>query len=144
MTEPDKTDLPYLHLSYQKDLYVLFCRWDRPVSKLQFKEGYKATLQMAAQHVAHFWLLDLRSRNMCSTKQKKWFVNTFACNVHDALNDKTFLAFLVSPLQYECFKSEVKLEQEAVSHDNYLTIRYYTYEHDALEWLQTCRLQKAT
>lgn len=139
MTAPEKLELPFLHADYQKDLKVLFCRWRTPVTLTQFTEGYTAVLQLATQKEAHFWLHDLRLRNTSGAEQKQWFASTFVPALQHVLGNSNFIAYLVSPLQHEQTLAIAIPRAEATNYSNKLAIRYFTNEHDALEWLKECR-----
>jgi len=139
MTVPEKIELPFLHADYQKDLCVLFCRWQLPVDLGQFRDGYKAVLQLAIYKEAHFWLHDLRLRNSSTADQKQWFTSTFAADLQRALGSNVFIAYLMSPLQHQQLLNDEDAKKHAVDGSGQPAICYYTNEHDALEWLQECR-----
>lgn len=150
MTIIEKPDLPYLHIYCQKDLDVLFCRWRIPVELAQASEGYMAALQFASEQDAHFWLHDLRLRNTYCKKERHWFTHTFVPAVNELMGGSVFIAYLMSPLQRECLLQKkaktnepVKQggENEPVKHSLFLTVHYFTNEHDALEWLYDCRIR---
>ena len=139
MTTAEKLDLPFLHINYQKDLRVLFCRWQMPVDLPQFTEGYMAALQLAAQQGAHFWLHDLRLRNISSEKERDWFMHTFAPATKAQLGGGNFIAYLMSPLQRENLLQRGVPTPLPVKHSDNLTVHYFINEYDALEWLNGCR-----
>ena len=141
MNPIEALELPYLHIYYQKDLCVLFCRWRMPVALPQFSEGYMAALRFAAQRDAHFWLHDLRLRNTSCEKQRDWFTNTFVPATSSTLGGSNFIAYLMSPLQRETLVQKSVSATAPVRHSDLLTVHYFTNEHDALEWLEKCRLQ---
>lgn len=150
MTIIERSDLPYLHIYYQKDLRVLFCRWRMPVELVQVSEGYMAALHFASQQDAHFWLHDLRLRNTYCKKEHHWFTHTFVPAANEALGGSNFIAYLVSPLQHEHLllkkvKTNKPVEQggknEPVKYSLFLTVHYFTNEHDAPEWLNDCRVR---
>lgn len=142
MASLENLELPFLHLSYQKDLRVLFCRWRIPVSLSQFSEGYMAALQFAAQQDAHFWLHDLRLRNTSSEEERNWFSNTFTPATQAVLGGSNFIAYLMLPLQLQDLVPEpLPITVLPLKQSRYLTVRYFTNEHDALEWLYDCRLR---
>ncbi|GAB3534279.1 hypothetical protein GCM10027443_21100 [Pontibacter brevis] len=148
MTIIERLELPFLHIYYQKDLRVLFCRWRMPVELPEFSEGYMAALRFAAQQDAHFWLQDLRLRNTSCEKQRDCFMHTFVPTTSQVLRGSNFIAYLMSPLQREALVQQDATIKEPVSfgvsnklirHSDFLTVRYFTSEHDALEWLNECR-----
>jgi hypothetical protein len=139
-TTIETLELPFMQMDFQKDLQVLFCRWRMPVDLRQFTEGYMATLQFAAQQQAHFWLYDLRLRNTSSETERNWFVSTFVPAVRSALGKGNFIAYLMSPMQREAVVPEEKRSPEPVKFSDSLTARFFTNEHDALEWLNSCRI----
>lgn len=86
-----------------------------PVTLMQFMEGYTAVLQLANQKEGYFWLHDLRLRNLCGTEEKQWFRGTFAPALHNALGNTNFIAYLMSPLQYEQLIADATPEAEGAS-----------------------------
>ncbi|RDV14070.1 hypothetical protein DXT99_16000 [Pontibacter diazotrophicus] len=137
----EKSELPFLHLSYQQDMRVLFCRWRMPVELPQFSEGYMAALQFAAQQDAHFWLHDLRLRNRSTEEEQDWFTHVFVPAANEQLGGSNFIAYLMTPLQRESLVQITVPAAELVRHSLFLTVRYFTNEHDALEWLNDCRVR---
>lgn len=98
-----------------------------------------AALQFATQQDAHFWLHDLRLRNLSSSEERQWFARTFAPATREHLGG-SYIAYLMSPLQRENMLQETFPATEPVRYAGSLTLRYFTNEHDALEWLHDCRL----
>lgn len=139
MSSIENLELPFLHLSYQKDLRVLFCRWRMPVGLSQFSEGYMTALRFAAQQDAHFWLHDLRLRNTSGEEERMWFTHTFVPAANELLGGSKYIAYLMSPLQREILVQKALPAAELVKHSPSLTLHYFTNEHDALEWLHDCR-----
>lgn len=142
MASLENLELPFLHLSYQKDMHVLFCRWRMPVGLLQFSEGYMTALQLAAQQDAYFWLHDLRLRNTSAEEERGCFTQTFAPATQALLGGNNFIAYLMLPLQLQDLVPEPRPTTTGpVKQWRYLTVHYFTNEHDALEWLNDCRLR---
>ncbi|PRY07865.1 hypothetical protein CLV24_12255 [Pontibacter ummariensis] len=142
MTAFERTELPYLHIAFRQDLDVLFCRWRAAVDLSQFAEGYMTTLEIATRQQAHFWLQDFRLRNVSSELEQAWFESSFVPAVKIALGNSTCIAYLMSPLQRELSLSDAFISlRETVRYGNHLTTAYFVSEHDALDWLNQCRLQ---
>jgi hypothetical protein len=142
MTATDILELPFLHINYQKDLQVLFCRWRNPVDIRQFSEGYKAALQFAVRQHTKFWLHDLRLRNNSSEEECSWFSRTFVPALKSALGSGNFIAYLMSPLQREALVPEGRPIYEPVTFTDALVANFFTNEHDAMAWLNTCRIRE--
>ncbi|RIJ37247.1 hypothetical protein [Pontibacter oryzae] len=139
MTAIYKQELPFLAVSYRKDLDVLFCRWHMAVEMPQFTEGYFASLRIATQHKACFWLHDLRMRNVSTSVEREWFIKHVvppACQ----LSDKgIYVAYLMSPLQRQNLVSATSPVSDVISYGAHLHTRYFISEHNALAWLEQCR-----
>lgn len=142
MTATDILELPFLHINYHKDLQVLFCRWRNPVDIRQFSEGYRAALQFAVRQRTQFWLHDLRLRNIPGEEERGWFSRTFVPALKSALGSGNFIAYLMSPLQREALVPEAKPVAEPVTFADALVANFFNNEHDALAWLNTCRIRE--
>lgn len=139
MTASENINLPFLQASYQKDLGVLFCRWQRPVSTEEYIEGNLALLDLAASKNAHFWLQDLRRRNTAGPDEKHWFATAFAPALRSKLGSSIFFAYLMSPLQHNQITAQARPNYDTDNYRNKLVMRFYTNEHDALECLYSFR-----
>lgn len=122
MIPNDKLELPFLHIYYQKELRVLFCRWRMPVDMPEFSEGYMAALQFAAPRDACFWLHDIRLRNTSRVNQRNWFTNTFVPAANSAMKGSKFIAYLMSPLQREALVQKSVSALAPVRHSDLMTV----------------------
>ncbi len=127
-------------ITFRQDLDVLFCRWRVAVEGPQFTEGYLAALKLALQHRSRFWLHDLRMRNISSEQERSWFIANMSPPAA-TMAPGIFIAYLMSPLQRQNLVSETKPISEVIHYSPHLHARYFISEHNALEWLEACRLQ---
>lgn len=141
MTAIEKVELPFLHLIFRHDLDILFCRWRTSISMHEFQEGYRVALQVAQKHHARFWLHDLRLRNESTAAQRHWFDKEFVSAAARQLPGSFAIAYLMSPLQREHISLEFSHLSEIISYGSLLQLRYFISEHDALDWLQQCRMR---
>lgn len=128
--------LPFLNLNYRQDLDILFCRWRSYIDLKEFTQGYSTALELARANQSHFWLQDLRLRNVSTGVQRNWFEQEF---VPAAAPHPLYIAYLMSPLQHQNLVSETMPVSEVLQYGPYVQVRYFTNEHDALYWLQSCR-----
>lgn len=138
MVTTETFDLPFLQLSFRKDLGILFTRWGQYVGLNEYIEGYTRSLQVARETDAHFWLVDLRMRNTPDNELHNWYENTFVPTVLDSLKGKIYLAYLISPLQLDRIPNS-EHQTNIATYNDCLIIKCFTKEKDALQWLGNCK-----
>jgi hypothetical protein len=130
-------DIPesHLHLTYRKDMGILFLRWSKRVGSALLRTGYLQALDFAEEVGAHLWLFDLRGRGNATPQDEVWILEEFYPNVHERLQRPGYFAYLVSPRHYSHLKENVGLEKLAnFSQD--VKIYPCVSELEAVEWLQ--------
>lgn len=135
MISAQQTDLDYLSIYFQQDMDVLFCRWNSRVDYMQFKEGYQTSLFMAKQYHSKFWLQDIRKRHISENDKVTWYKQEFLPVLKDAFDNMTYIAYLMTPLQYQVLLQKNPHAAQEVEMSEVLTLNCFTNEHDALMWL---------
>lgn len=138
MTAIETVKLPFLNISFRRDLGILFTRWGQSVSLPQYIEGYTKTLQVAKIQDAHFWLVDLRQRNTPDSQLVAWYENEFIPAVKSSIEGIAYLAYLVSPLQLQKVPTPATPDTP-VNLDNSIMASCFTIEQEAISWLNSCR-----
>ncbi|WP_347157094.1 hypothetical protein [Pontibacter chitinilyticus] len=138
MTAPINFSPPYISINFRKDLDVLISRWAETVNLPEFRTGYTQLLQVAKTNQAYFWLADLRLRNLPDEDSCEWYLNDFVPMAMATLTRPAYLAYLFSPTQFAKLP-QASTVAAAISKVSVLHTRCFTIEHDALEWLNSCR-----
>lgn len=138
MTAIETLKLPFLNISFRRDLGILFTRWGQAVSLPQYVEGYSKTLQVASLQDAHFWLVDMRQRNTPDSQLLTWFDEEFVPSVKASIEGIAYLAYLVSPLQLQKVPTQ-PTPATPVNLSNSIVACCFTIEQEAISWLNSCR-----
>ena len=141
MISAQHTDLDYLNIYFQQDMDVLFCRWSTRVDYIQFKEGYHTSLFKARQYRSKFWLQDIRKRHISENDKATWYMEDFLPVLKNAFDQMTYIAYLMTPLQYQVLLQKNPLANQEMILSKCLTLNCFTSEHDALIWLQSYQVK---
>ncbi|MCC9168373.1 hypothetical protein [Pontibacter harenae] len=129
--------LPYLKLTFRKDLNILIGRWVSAVTAEQLFEGYIHTLAFARDKKINLWLMDMRLRNVSTQAEKEWFLKFFIPKASE--NSHTIhVAYMASPNQLAKFR-ELYHTDSPFYFSKQLVVNFFVKEQDAQEWLNTCR-----
>lgn len=126
----------FLQLSYRPDLDLLLLRWTRPATPEEHRAGYRAALDLARQHQAGRWLIDLRRRGLAEPKDFQWVLHTFRPELQAALPSVTRrFAYLATPYHAEILQPRLtQFEGEAPASAS-TAVRVFTEEQPAQQWL---------
>ncbi|AYA38323.1 hypothetical protein D3Y59_15505 [Hymenobacter oligotrophus] len=119
-------------LSFRDDLGLLFSRWLRQVDDAEVRQGYEASLALAAPRRARYWLLDMRRRGMVSTAATRWVMEAFLPRLVATLSGHVYLAYLISPAHESELPSVVSNAPPA---DDRCRVQVFTDEPSAMQWL---------
>ncbi|TGE20304.1 hypothetical protein E5K00_20060 [Hymenobacter aquaticus] len=122
----------FVELTLREDLGTLLGRWLRQVSGEEVRQGYEATLRVAAPQRVRYWLLDLRRRGTITEESTEWVLSAFLPRLANLLGGRVYLAFLMSPAHLSNVDQEngAPLVSSADCH-----VRLFSDEGAAAEWL---------
>ncbi|UYZ58771.1 hypothetical protein [Hymenobacter latericus] len=123
-------------VSFRDDLGLLFSRWLRGVDDAEVRQGYEASLALAAPRRARYWLLDMRRRGMVSTTATRWVMEAFLPRLVATLGGQVYLAYLISPAHQSEIPAIISNARPA---DDRCRVQVFTDEHSATEWLRQSR-----
>ncbi|MBC3539652.1 hypothetical protein ACFSC6_19205 [Rufibacter sediminis] len=130
-----------LHLTYRKDLDILFLRWFRVPDSAQLRQGYLQALELAKEMKSAYWMFDLRSRGQVSPEDETWLLQTFFPRVEEELGYQGYFANLVTPSHYAYIRDVVGLEY-LEKYGKIIKLGIYTSEQDAVAWLLESRANR--
>ncbi len=91
-------DQDVFQFHYEAAADLLQGGWLAPVLDADLRGHYGQLLQAAQQHGSCcYWLLDMRQRNWHMPSFGQWFITDFVPEVHAALAQPLFIAYLLSP-----------------------------------------------
>ncbi|GAB2944420.1 hypothetical protein GCM10027048_06520 [Hymenobacter coalescens] len=132
----------FLQIDYRPDLDMLVGRWLRAVSEGELYASYPALLETARHYGCRYWLLDARRRLNVEVAITPWLLNDFVPRLGQHLNGRTYLAYLVAPLQLtravpaaQIIPPQVYFEGKAA------LMQRFTEEAAALAWLRQQRVE---
>ncbi|UPL49068.1 hypothetical protein [Hymenobacter sublimis] len=130
------TETDYLRLSYRSDLRLLIMRWTRAATSAEHRAGYQAALELARQHQAAHWLIDLRSRGLAEPADLQWVLEDFRAQMRSALPGVTRrLAYLTTPFHADILRP--RLIEFAQTGQDDAQVEVFTEEMPAQQWLQS-------
>lgn len=131
----------YLMLDYRADLQLLVMRWLRDVSATELQDGFAAAQQLARQHAASYWLVDVRRRAALDPADSAWVADVFLPQVAGHLAPALFaIGYLLAPFRATAIQEQAPLRAtvaraEAVTQPYQL--RTFLDEAKAMEWLRS-------
>ncbi|RNI26803.1 hypothetical protein [Rufibacter latericius] len=130
-----------LHLTYRKDLDILFLRWFRDPDSVQLRQGYLHALDLAKEVRTAYYMFDLRSRGQVSAEDEAWLLQTFFPLLEEELNYPSYYANLVTPTHYAYIRDNVGLEL-LDKYSDLTKMAVFTAEQDAVAWLLKSRADR--
>ncbi|WP_205500619.1 hypothetical protein [Rufibacter psychrotolerans] len=130
-----------MHLTYRRDLDILFLRWFRSPDSEQLREAYMQALEMAKEVKAAYWMFDLRSRGKLSPEDEAWMQETFFPALEDELGYPSYLANLMTPTHYAHLNAHYKLDAIG-AYGKLVKLGVFISEQEAVAWLLKSRADR--
>lgn len=132
---------PSCSIQYRPDLRVLVVRWPADAPLPQLQADFEAVLQVAAEHGAHYWLLDVRRREELAPELAHWTTHEFFPRAATQLGAPPLrIATLASPTRMAVYEtSDYQRRTLAYGQDNTRPYRLQLFgdEGAAVQWLNT-------
>ncbi|WP_210489951.1 hypothetical protein [Rufibacter aurantiacus] len=130
-----------LHLTYRRDLDILFLRWYRSPDSVQLRQGYLQALDMAKEVKTAYYMFDLRSRGQVSADDEAWLLQNFFPSMEEECNHQSYCANLVTPTHFNYIKETVGLEF-LEQYSDLTKMGIFLSEQDAVAWLLKSRADR--
>lgn len=130
----------YLHLTYRPDLHMLVLRWLRDASLQELQAGCQAALELAQQHQAAQWFVDVRRRLATRAEHSAWMADTFLPAAAAELQPEPLrVSYLISPARLEAIQRQPAVYNAAIvrtqSAAQPYRMRIFLNEAEATHWL---------
>lgn len=114
--------------------------WLAPMLDADLRGHYVALLQAARQHgsCCH-WLLDMRQRNWHMPSFGQWFITEFVPEVHAALAQPLFIAYLLGPRHRSAAETTREQIVQQASREQQVYPLACADEAEACAWLRQQR-----
>jgi hypothetical protein len=130
-----------LHLTYRKDLDILFLRWYQRPDSQQLRQGYLSALDMAREVKSAYWMFDLRSRGQIAEEDQDWMLQTFFPQIEEEFGYESYFANLVTPTHFAYIRDHVGLDY--LQNYGVLTqLGVFQSEQEAVTWLLKSRADR--
>ncbi|WP_181304947.1 hypothetical protein [Rufibacter sp. XAAS-G3-1] len=130
-----------LHLTYRRDLDILFLRWYRYPTSAQLREGYLSALEMAREVKATYWMFDLRSRGKISEEDESWMLQTFFPQIEEEFEYQGYFANLVTPTHFAHIRDTIGLDY-LENYGKLTQLGVFQSEQEAVAWLLKSRADR--
>ncbi|WP_210462871.1 hypothetical protein [Rufibacter roseolus] len=130
-----------LHLTYRRDLDILFLRWYRSPDSVQLRQGYLQALDMVKEVKTAYYMFDLRSRGQVSADDEAWLLQNFFPSMEEECNHQSYCANLVTPTHFNYIKETVGLEF-LEQYSDLTKMGIFLSEQDAVAWLLKSRADR--
>ncbi|KAA3440258.1 hypothetical protein [Rufibacter hautae] len=130
-----------LHLTYRRDLDILFLRWYRSPDSTQLRQGYLQALDMAKEVKTAYYMFDLRSRGQVSAEDEAWLLQRFFPSMEEECSHKSYCANLVTPTHFNHIRDKVGFEY-LDQYSDLTKMGIFLSEQDAVAWLLKSRADR--
>lgn len=122
--------------TFRSDLGVLVSRWTQQPSSAQLlRPIYDELATIALRHQAHYWLQDIRHRDLNDPEITRWLLATYFPDLAARLGQRLCVAYLANPALLGAITSAPSFVRPDAYRGSPFTIAFFSAEGDAYAWL---------